>query len=141
MQVLFDIAEMQAKGTPSVELKKIFKNRYKAEYYKAPERAGSSYMLSPILRTYENAEKSDKISTVNIPHIMYYAPNVTNEDIGGTFSMVYPSVLGAGKHAYIIQPLGMIERAVINKEYEDMISRLCKIKEVWCLPKDHGVTE
>lgn len=40
MQVFFDIAEMQATGTPSGELKRIIKDRYKTGYYKAPERAG-----------------------------------------------------------------------------------------------------
>ncbi len=71
---------------------------------------------------------------------MYYAPNVTNEEMGGTFSMVYPAVLGAGLHVYIIQPLGQTERAVINKEYEEMLARLCKIKEAWCLPKEKLLT-
>ncbi len=139
MRVLFDIAEMQAKGTLPVELKRIIKDRYKIGDYKAPERAGISYMLSPILRTYENAEESDRVGTFNIPHIMYYAPNVTNEDIGGKpGSSVYPMVLGAGPHSYIIQLLGLTERAVINKEYEEMLARLCKIKEAWCLPKEKG---
>src|SRR5467141_4793964 len=54
MRVFFDAAEMQAKGAPPEELKKIIQDRYKAKYYKAPERAGVSYMLSPILRTYVN---------------------------------------------------------------------------------------
>ena len=40
MRVFFDAAEMQAKGTPSGELKKMIKDRYKTGYYKAPERAG-----------------------------------------------------------------------------------------------------
>src|SRR5438046_7865219 len=54
MRVFFDAAEMQAKGPPPEELKKIIQERYKADHYKAPERAGVSYMLSPILRTYVN---------------------------------------------------------------------------------------
>ncbi len=54
--------------------------------------------------------------------------------------MVYPAVLGAGLHVYIIQPLGQTERAVINKEYEEMLARLCKIKEAWCLPKEKLLT-
>src|SRR5262249_17011647 len=49
MRVFFDAAEMQAKRTPPEELKKIIQDRYRAKYYKAPERAGVSYMLSPIL--------------------------------------------------------------------------------------------
>jgi len=58
MQVFFDAAEMQAKDTPPAELKKIIQDRYKTKYYKAPERAGVSYMLSPILRTYVNPEQN-----------------------------------------------------------------------------------
>ena len=76
MRVFFDAAEMQAKGTPPGELKDTIKDRYKTGYYKAPERAGVSYMLSPILRTYFNPEVSDGVMTINYPHVMYYAPNV-----------------------------------------------------------------
>jgi hypothetical protein len=49
MRVLFDIAEMQAKGTPPGKLKRVIKERYKTGYYKAPQRVGIAYMLSPIL--------------------------------------------------------------------------------------------
>src|SRR5512135_3340417 len=83
MRVFFDAAEMQAKGTPPGELKKIIKDRYKSGYYKAPERAGLSYMLSPVLRTYWNPEESDSVVTANVPHVMYYAPHVSDADIGG----------------------------------------------------------
>ncbi len=139
MRVFFDAAEMQAKGTPPGELKKIIKDRYKRGYYKAPERAGISYMLSPILRTYFNPEESDSVVTMNYPHVMYYAPNVSNEDIGGgKLGGMYPFVIMSGPHGYFIQPIDLTERKAINKEYEDMLARLCKIKEVWCLPKEKG---
>ncbi len=138
MRVFFDAAEMQAKGTPPGELKKIIKERYQIQYYKAPERAGVSYMLSPILRTYLNNDVNDSIGTLNVPHVMYYAPNVSNEDIGGgKLGGMYPFVIMPGPHGYIIQFLGLTERAAINKEYEEMLERLCKIKEVWCLPKEN----
>jgi hypothetical protein len=58
MRVFFDAAEMQANGTPPEELKKIIQERYKTGHYKAPERAGVSYMLSPILRTYVNPDEN-----------------------------------------------------------------------------------
>lgn len=140
MPVFFDAAEMQANGTPPGELKKIIKDRVKTGYYKAPERAGISYMLSPVLRTYTNPEENDSVVTLNIPHVMYYAPDVSNEDIGGGKpGSLYPFVILPGPHGYIIQLLGLTERAVINKEYEEMLARLCKMKEVWCLPKEKGV--
>ena len=143
MRVFFDAAEMQANGTPPDELKKIIKDRFKTGHYKAPERAGISYMLSPILRTYwnpeESGEESDSVPTVNYPHVMYYAPNVSNEEIGGGKpGGMYPFVIMPGPHGYFIQPLGLTERAAINKEYEDMLARLCKIKEVWCLANATG---
>lgn len=155
MRVFFDAAEMQAKGTPPEELKKIIQDRYKTKYYKAPERAGISYMLSPILRTYTNPDENENVVTANVPHVMYYAPNVSNEDIGGANpnpeelryfnqhgrwpgSSPYPFVILHGPHGYSIQFLGVTERAAVNKEYEEMLARLCNIKDVWCLPKEKG---
>jgi len=150
MRVFFDAAEMQAKGTPPGELKKIIKDRYKTGYYKAPERAGISYMLSPVLRTYFDPEESDRVITINFPHVMYYAPNISNEDIGGgklarltdekgiLYASMLPFVILDGPHGYMIQALGLTERAAITKVYEEMLARLCKLKEVWCLPKEKG---
>jgi hypothetical protein len=135
MRVFFDAAELQARGTPARELKKIIQERYASGFYKAPERAGVSYMLSPVLRTYVRPEEDDRVSTVNFPHVMYYAPDISNEDIGGaTPGAPYPSVILHGHHGYTIQPIGVTEAAALTKEYEGMLARVCKIKEVWCLP-------
>jgi hypothetical protein len=139
MRVFFDAAVMQAKGTPPGALKSIIKDRFKAGFYKAAGRAGVSYMLSPVLRTYERPEASDRVSTVNYPHVMYYAPNVSNEDIGGgNPGGAVPFVILQGHHGYMIQALGLTERAAIHKEYQDMLARLCHINDLWCLPKDAG---
>ena len=139
MQLFFDIAAMQAKGTPARELKRIVQDRFKTHHYKAPERAGISYMLSPILRTYRDPEKNDDVVTANIPHVMYYAPNVTDADVGGAFlSPTYPFVILHGPHGYSIQFLGQTEIAAITKGYEEMLARVCKIKDVWCLPQSKG---
>lgn len=152
MRVFFDAAEMQAGGTPPGELKKIIKERYKTGYYKAPERGGVSYMLSPILRTYLNPDQNGDVATNNVPHVMHYAPDVSNEDIGGAIPTAeqmdymsrhghwpdshyqYPFVILHGPHGFVVQFLGGTERAAINKEYEEMLERLCEIKEEWCLP-------
>lgn len=137
MRVFFDAAEMQAKGVPAGELKKIMQERQRTSYYKAPERAGVSYMLAPVLRTYFTPEQSDKVGTYNFPHVMYYAPKVSNQDIGGgKVGGMDPFVILHGHHGYMIQAIGVTERAAINKEYADMLARICKIKELWCLPKE-----
>src|SRR5258707_1636732 len=71
LRVFLDAAEMQARGTAPEELKRIIQDRYKKHYYKAPDRAGVSYMLSPILRTYVNPDQMENVATANIPHVMY----------------------------------------------------------------------
>ncbi|MBI1769588.1 MAG: hypothetical protein HYR67_14565 [Bacteroidetes bacterium] len=135
MLVFFDAAEMQAKGTPAGELKRIIQDRYKTKYYKSPDRAGISYMLSPVLRTYTNPDENENVVTASIPHIMYYAPDVSNKDVGGAKpGGMYPFVILHGPHGYNIQFLGLTERAAIIKEYEEMLARLCKIKAEWCVP-------
>jgi hypothetical protein len=152
MRVFLDAAELQAKGTPPAELKQIIQRRYETKVYKAPERAGVSYMLSPILRTYTNPDQSEDVLTANVPHVMHYAPNLSNQDVGGAIptpeefryfhqhrhwaATKYPFVILNGPHGYAVQFLGPTERAAINKEYEQMLGRLCKIKDVWCLPSE-----
>ena len=139
MRVFFDAAAMQAKGIPASELKKTIKERFKTGHYKMPNRAGVSYMLSPILRTYVNPEENDSVATANIPHVMYYAPNVSNEDIGGPKPELpppmVPFVIMPGPHGYFIQMLGLKEKEAINREYEEMLAKLCNIKDAWCLPQ------
>jgi hypothetical protein len=139
MRVFFDVAELQASGAPPGELKRIIQDRYKTKFYKPPARAGISYMLSPVLRTYFNPDESDSVVTANIPHVMYYAPDVSNEDVGGgPLGGSYPFVILHGPHGYNIQLLGVAERAAITQGYGEMLGRLCKIKEVWCLPVPTG---
>lgn len=136
MPVFFDIAKLQAKGTDPAELKRIIQDRYKKKYYKAPERAGISYMLSPILRTYTNPDANDNVITASIPHVMYYAPNVTNDEVGGgkpAPGASYPFVILPGPHGYSIQFLGQVESDAVRKEYKDLLEKLCKLNKEWCL--------
>ena len=95
-------------------------------------------------------DENENVATANVPHVMHYAPNVSNADVGGAtpspeqlryFSQhgrwpdsPDPFVILHGPPGYMIQFLGVAERDAINKEYEEMLARLCKIKEAWCLP-------
>lgn len=141
MHVFFDIAEMQAKGTPPEELKKIIQERFKSNYYKAPDRAGISYMLAPILRTYTNPDGNEDVITASVPHVMYYAPNVSNEDVGGAKpkpGSMYPFVILSGPHGYSIQFVGQEETETIRKENKELLEKLCAINKAWCLPVSSG---
>lgn len=139
LRVFLDAAALQASGTPPGELKRIIQDRYKAGFYKAPARAGVAYMLSPVLRTYADPDSGERVMTVNYPHVMYYAPDVTSADIGGgPLGGMDPFVILHGPHGYMIQALGVRERAAVNKEYSSMLARLCQIQDVWCLPTTQG---
>ena len=39
-----------------------------------------------------------------------------------------------GPHGYSVQLLGAVEAAAVTKQYEEMLARLCRIKDLWCLP-------
>ncbi len=97
-------------------------------------------MLSTILRTYFNPEENDSVVIINYPHVMYYAPNVSAEDIGGgKLGGLYPFVIMPG-HLWIHDPaIDFRKERPLTKEYSEMLERLCKIKEVWCLPKEKKV--
>ncbi len=92
LRVFLDIAEMQAKGTPPQDLKRIIQQRYKTNVYKAPDRAGVSYMLSPILRTYVSPDQNDNVATSSVPHIMDYAPNVSSGEVGRAWALAGHSI-------------------------------------------------
>jgi hypothetical protein len=141
MRVFFDAAELQARGTPPEELKSTIQRRFTTHDYHAPERAGLAYMLSPVLRTYTNPDADENVVTANVPHVMYYAPDVSNEDIGGAKPQpgsLYPFVILHGPHGYSIQFLGVTETAALTREYGEMLSRLCAINRLWCLPAAEG---
>jgi hypothetical protein len=136
MRVFLDAAGLQAKGMAPGELKRLIQERYRTGYYRAPERAGVSYMLSPVLRTYFDPEHSDSVLTVSFPHVMYFAPEVTPADIGaGQLGGSYPFVIMPGHHGYMVQPLGRMERAEIARADQAMLARLCGMKAEWCVPR------
>jgi hypothetical protein len=137
MQVFLDAAQAQAKGMPPNELKALMQERFKTGHYKPPARAGISYMLAPIMRTYDDPETSPKMSTASHPHVMYFAPNVSGKDIGsGELGGMYPHIIMPGPHGLIVQALDTKEKAAINKQYAALVQKLCKLKQTWCVPKE-----
>jgi hypothetical protein len=66
--------------------------------------------------------------------VLYYAPNVTNDDVGGNKpGPIYPFVILPGPHGYSVQFLGQAEAEAVRKEYKTLLDRLCQINEEWCL--------
>jgi hypothetical protein len=135
MQVYLDVARLEASGMPPQELMDRVRGRFADGTYKAPDRPGIAYMLAPIVRAYQSPEDTNKVVTFSLPHYMYYAPGITNEDIGGGASVFEPFVQYKKPFAQglIIHVTGVEERRKIREEHAQLLDRLCEIRDTWCL--------
>jgi len=132
--VSFDVARIRAEGKLSAqELKDLIVKRFKDGVYQSPACPGISYMIAPVMRLYMGPDSKD-IATMNMPHYMFYAPNLTNTDFGGgrTFGP-YPYLANPGPHAYMILHVGAAERAEINRENQDLLKEICAYRAYYCL--------
>jgi hypothetical protein len=134
--VSFDVARIRAEGKLSPqELKKEISQRFKDGVYHSPARPGISYMLSPVQRLY-GGPSSKTAQFVNMPHYMFYAPNLTSKEIGGGPVMgPYPYLINPGPHAYIIVNVGEAQKAQINSESQDLVRELCAYRSYFCSEK------
>jgi hypothetical protein len=137
LNVIKDVATLRIQGISPVALKAEIENRYKNKTYKAPERAGVSYMVAPVVRTWMLPDM--KVHTMPMLHLMFYAPNITNEDIGAVpnSSLLYPFIFkeGIAEQSYIIQLIGEAEKAKIMADEKTLLDDLCANRDVLCLSK------
>jgi hypothetical protein len=140
LKVIMDTATLRARGMSPVALKAEIENRYKSKTYKAPEKPGLSYMVAPVMRALGPPDM--KMHTMSMPHLMFYAPNVTNEDIGAVPDLSVPSSLlypfidrqGNAEQSYMIQLIGTAEKAKIMADEKALLGDLCAYRDVLCLP-------
>jgi hypothetical protein len=144
MRVWFDVAKIRARGVKPEAMKHEIEARFQKGIYRAPDHAGISYMTAPLMRSYMSLDPKDKdsVMTMSLPHVMYYAPNVSAADIGGMPCppcAPYPFVFEPGPHGYIIQRLGDAESAKMVGEEAELVSELCSYRSALCLkPHDSG---
>ena len=136
LKVIVDAATLRIQGMSPVALKAEIENRYKNKTYKAPERAGLSYMIAPVMRTWMVPDW--KVHTMPMPHVMFYAANMTNEDIGAVpnSSLLYPFIFkeGIAEQSYMIQLIGEAEEARIMADEKILLGDLCAYRDFLCLP-------
>lgn len=140
LKVIMDTATLRARGMSPVALKAEIEDRYKKNIYKAPEKAGLSYMVAPVMRALGPPDM--KLHTMSMPHLMFYAPNITNEDIGAVPDLSVPSSLlypfidkqGNADQSYMIQLIGEAEKAKIMADEKTLLADLCAYRDVLCLP-------
>ena len=139
LRVIMDTAVLRARGLSPATLKAEVEKRYRDKTYKAPEKAGLSYMVAPVMRALGPPDM--KVHTMPMPHLMFYAPFITNEDIGAApdlsdhASLLNPFIdkQGNAEQSYVIQLIGEAEKALILANEKPLLDELCAYRDVLCL--------
>jgi hypothetical protein len=141
--VYMAVAAMRASGKfTALQIRDMIISRVKKGIYKAPSRPGISYMLGPLMRSYPGpiaGPDNLKLMTMSMPHYMFYAPYLTNADIGNipngqqdgpVVINAEAAILGERKspYGYTILPAGEKERAKIISDDKELIKRLVAYK-------------
>ena len=111
------VGELLMQGKPVSEIDAEIAEGFRTGKYISPRRAGVAYMLSGDIRNYNpHTGKVDSFP----PHVMFYAPNLTNADLGTTPEALakdpsLPFVAYQGPHGYIIMLAG--EKQKIAMQY------------------------
>ena len=98
------VGELLMQGVPTSEIDKEIADGFRTGRYISPRRAGVAYMLSGDIRNYN--PRTGKVDSFP-PHVMFYAPNLTNADLGTTPEALasdpsLPFVAYQGPHGFII---------------------------------------
>jgi hypothetical protein len=124
-------AELRAQGMDAKQVSEKVTKRFGTSASPNPSRSGVSYMIAPLMRGYTHGPEP---ATMNMPHYMFYAPNVKNKDIGGNSFGPYPFILSMspGRDDYIILLVGEAEKAKILLESKDLLTELCAYRDYLC---------
>ena len=95
------VGELLARGTPLAAIESEIEEGFRTGRYVSPRRPGVAYMLSEGNLDYVPSTGRTRPFP---PHVMFYAPNLTNEDIGSTGdgSGGLPFIAYPGPHAFMI---------------------------------------
>jgi len=103
---ILKIAELRAEGKSPEEIKRFVADAFAKGVFQPPTRPGVDYMLST-----ENVVTIDEDKGIVAPfppHVMFYAPYLTNADLGSDGNPLGPAFVAAegAPHALIIVPIG-----------------------------------
>ena len=113
-----DDAVFRMKGSTEQEIEQKLAEGFEQGRYRPPSRPGIAYMLSPA--TYMmNSEKLARTP----PHTMFYAPFLTNADIGGILGKT-AFVDRPGPHGMIIVLAGQKEREALMSESQSLVDEV-----------------
>ena len=97
--------ELLMQGKPLADIRAEIKQGFETGKFISPRRPGVAYMLSGDIKNF-NAQ-TGKVDSFP-PHVMFYAPNLTDADIGsdGNFDPGMPSIAYQGPQGFMVVVLG-----------------------------------
>jgi hypothetical protein len=93
------VGELMMQGKSLAEISADIRAGFASGKFISPRRPGVAYMLSGDIRNVNPA--TGQVSSFP-PHVMFYAPNLTNEDIGATGADGLPFIAYQGPQGYMI---------------------------------------
>jgi hypothetical protein len=114
-----DEAAMRAKGESEEAIRKAVEEGFRSGKYEAPGRPGISYMISPV----QELAGPDGVVRAFVPHLMFYAPNLTDADVGGMRGGAV-FINSPAPHGMIIVPLGKEEQKAIQARNETLVKQV-----------------
>ena len=139
LKVIRDVADLRANGKDAAAIKTEVERRYRMKTSRAPSKAGLSYMVAPLMRA--KGPPDFALHTMAMPHVMFYAPGITNVDIAAkpdladAASLQWPFVdrQGNAAQSYFIQLLGETEKAKVLASEKQLVDDLCAWNRMLCL--------
>lgn len=139
LKTIMDADALRAQGMSAVALKAEIEKRYREKTYQVPDKPGISYMVGPIMRAVGPPDM--QLHTMAMPHLMFYSPYLSDEDIGARpdfnepDSLAYPFIdkHGTPEERYMIQLMGEAEKARILADEKPLIDALCAYRAVLCI--------
>jgi hypothetical protein len=126
LPVVFYRAEQRARGATRAYIDREVKERYQKGEFIAPRRVGICYMLS----TRNAVIDGDKVSRVG-PRLLFYAPNLSNADLGSTPDLESRMIVvdEASATAMIAVPVTSARRTRVNYLSPDDMTPLSQAPE------------
>ncbi len=134
LKVLREVADLRIAGMSPEALRDEVDARYDNGTYTAPDKAGLSYMVAPIMRTWMLPDMD--VHAMPMPHLMYYAPYSTDADIAANMAgdMRYPFIFKEGHAAqsYMVHVASTDQQAEIHDQNQALLESLCAYRDVLC---------
>lgn len=113
-----DDAVMRLKGASDEEVERQLAKGFEEGHYRPPSRPGIAYMLSPATYMMD----SGKLKRTP-PHTMFYAPFLTNAEVGGIMGKT-AFIDRPGPHGMFIVLAGEKERETLEKDSQELVGEV-----------------